>query len=128
MREIIEVEWGPTTITLAGPAGIRGTEAWISPQVPGLAIHKCLWDNGVVFGWNVSHIASGQKVVGTFATRDEACDVAVDVGWLADWTLASDELKRTPDLSAKCREINQSHKAASFLAVLRPGKEKYDDA
>jgi hypothetical protein len=75
------------SITLRRGTGKAAKLVSLYDESPGLCVHD--GDDG---RWTVTHVRSGLKIAGRFATKDAARAAAAAMARDADWTLPGDEL------------------------------------
>jgi hypothetical protein len=86
--------------TLADANGV-GIEWPVLPSAtPGLVVHYSMGDPG----WVVTHERSG-LCVAMFDTRDEAMDLAEELGVAGDWTRSGADIKADTEMATAARNI-----------------------
>ncbi len=74
----------------------------------GLAVHRT-WTDSKTDGWNVTHVSTGKRIGPTCYLRREACRLAAELNFRADWDFSQDawdslETDRRNSLQAMSRD------------------------
>jgi len=95
-------------INIATNDGGEEIEAYVSPEFPGLAVHRNARFSDT---WTATHIASGLVISCGFRLRRIASEFAAQAGRLLDFTKPGEEVEQhiadRPKLRAKFRELVQ---------------------
>lgn len=85
---IVRQQLGPTELT-----------ASLFDELPGLAIHSFMRDY-----WNVTHLRSGLKIMGGFASKEIAIEAARELITVADFAADGDTLRENADAIRALRD------------------------
>ena len=78
------------TIRLSTRAGDTEIESYVSPDFPGIAVHR---NPRFRKSWNTTHIESGLGISGDFRLKRLASEFAAEAGRIVDFTKTADAVK-----------------------------------